>query len=122
MPQTARIGLRSIRQHGANVSFGDGYAVHLGVAVKPPHRLAPTDAAHVVFDGIAGHHRFSEFALVDGQKIDRTRFLGAFDRLDANHARRLRHSLDHHHPWVYRAVRKMTQKWRLVDSNVLDPD
>jgi len=57
------------------VGLRDHAAIHLGVAVKPPHRLAAADRAHVVLDGIAGHHGFSEFALVDGEKIDGARLL-----------------------------------------------
>jgi hypothetical protein len=37
------IGSSSIGQHRANVGFGDGLAVDFGIAVKPPHGLAPTD-------------------------------------------------------------------------------
>jgi len=62
------------RQHRANVGFGDGGTVHDGVAVKPPHGLAPADAAHVysmVSPGITG----LELALVDGEKINRARLL-----------------------------------------------
>src|SRR5216683_5808912 len=112
----------SVGQHCADIGLGHGRAVHDGVAVKPPHGLAPADAAHVVFDGVAGHHRFTEFALVDSEKINRARFLGALDRLDADHAGGLRHRLDHHHPGIDRTFRKMPLKWRLAEGDVLDAD
>src|ERR1700687_4405915 len=116
------IGPRSVGQHRPNVGFGDGNTVHDGVAVKPPHGLAAPDAAHVIFDGIAGHHRLAEFAFVDGEKIDRARLLCAFDRHDTDHPRGLRHGLDHHHTGIDRPLGKMTEKRRLVDRHVLDPD
>src|SRR5450432_3056412 len=112
----------SVRQHRANVGLGDGGAVDDGVAVKPPNGLAAADAAHVIFDDIAGHHRLAEFALVDGEKINRARLLRAFDRLDADNPRGLRHGLDHHHAWIDRAVGEMTEKRRLVEGDVLDTD
>ena len=40
----------SIGQHRADISLSNGRTVHLGIAVKPPHRLASADAAHVVLD------------------------------------------------------------------------
>src|SRR5690348_10767037 len=40
----------SVGEHRADVGLGHGLAVDDGVAVKPPHRLAPADAAHVIFD------------------------------------------------------------------------
>src|ERR1700675_3297846 len=110
----------SVRQHRANVGLGNRYTVDDGVAVKPPHGLAATDAAHVVFDGIAGHHRLAELALVNGEKIDRARLLGAFDRQDADDAGGLRHGLDHHHTRIDRALRKMPLKCGLVEGDVLD--
>src|SRR5258708_24306960 len=85
-PKLALLIPSSVRQHRANVGFGDGYAVHLGVAVKPPHRLAPADAAHVIFDGIAWQHRLAELAFVDGKKINPARLLGAFNPQDADYA------------------------------------
>src|SRR5580698_5062890 len=98
----------SVRQHRADVGFGDGDAAYLGVAVKPPHGLAAANRAHVVFDGIAGQDRLAKLAFVDGQKIHRAWLFGALDRLDADYARGLRHGLDHHHAGIYRAVRKVT--------------
>src|SRR6266849_7740905 len=112
----------SVGQHRANIVLGKSRAVDDGVAVKPPHGLAPADAAHVVFDGVAGHHRLAEFALVDGEKINRARLFGAFYRLDADHAGGLRHRLDHHHPGIDRTLRKMSLKWRLVEGDILDAD
>src|SRR5262245_41699011 len=64
----------SIRQHRADIGLGDHAAIDLGVTVKPPHRLAAADRAHVVLDGVAGHHRFAELALVDGEEIHRAWF------------------------------------------------
>src|ERR1700676_195840 len=113
---------RSVGQHRADVGFGHGNTIHDGVAVKPPHGLASADAAHVIFDGIAGHHRLAELAVVDGEKIDRARLLCAFDRHDADHPRRLRHGFDHHHARIYRALRKMTEERQFVEGNVLDAD
>src|ERR1700716_382371 len=112
----------SVGQHRANVGLGNGRAIHNGVAVKPPHGLATADAAHVVFDGIAGHDRLAKLALVDGEKINRARFFGAFDRQDADDASGLCHGFDHHHPGIDRPLGKMTRKRRLVDRHVLDPD
>src|ERR1700726_1709864 len=100
----------SVAQHRADIGLGNRYAVDDGVTVKPPHGLAAADAAHVVFDGIAGHHRLAEFALVDGEKIDRARLLGAFDRQDADDAGGLCHGLDHHYTRIDRALRKMPLK------------
>src|SRR6266567_6188908 len=112
----------SIRQHRADIGLGDGRAIDLGVAVKPPHGLAAADRTHVIFDGIAGHHGFSEFALVDGQEINRARLLGALDRLDADDAGGLRHGFDHHYARIDRALRKMPEKRQLVESDILDAD
>src|ERR1700686_3956078 len=98
----------SVAQHRADIGLGNRCAVDDGVTVKPPHRLAPADAAHVVFDGITGHHRLAEFALVDGEKINRARLLGALDRQDTDDAGGLRHGLDHHHTRIYRTLGKMT--------------
>src|ERR1700737_2128530 len=112
----------SVRQHRADIGFGNRGAVDLGVAVKPPHALAAADAAHVILHGIAGHHRLAELALVDGEKINRARLLGAFDRLDADHAGGLRHRLAHHHSGVDRALRKVPEKRQLVEGDVLDAD
>src|SRR6185295_16278143 len=112
----------SIRQHRADIGLRNHAAIHLGVAVKPPHRLAAADRAHVILDGIAGHHRLAEFALVDGEEINRARLLGALDRLDADHAGGLRHGLDHHHAGIDRTVRKMAEKRRFVEGDVLDAD
>src|SRR6476619_4671133 len=113
---------RSVGQHRTHVSLGRGYAVHLGVTMKPPHGLAPPDAAHVIFNGIAGHHWLAKLALVDGEKVNRARLLRAFHRLDAYHASGLRHGLDHHHARIYRTLRKMPEKRRFVDGDVLDAD
>src|SRR6266478_840972 len=112
----------SVRQHCANVGLGNRHPVDDGVAVKPPHGLAAADAAHVVFDGIAGHHRLAELALVDGEKINRARLLGAFDRQDADDAGGLRHGLYHHHARIDRALRKMPLKCGLIEGDVLDTD
>src|SRR5260370_13699535 len=109
----------SVGQHRTDVGFGDGCAVHPGVAVKPPHGLAPADAAHVIFDGIAGHHGFTELALVDGEKVNRARLLRALDRFDTDHAGGLRHRFDHHHPRIDRAIWKMTEERRFVQGEVL---
>src|SRR5229473_4457028 len=117
-----RVRPRSVGQHRAHVGFGCGYTVHHGVAVKPPHGLAPADAAHVILDGIAGHHRLAKLALVDGEKINRARLLCAFDRLDTYHAGGLRHGLDHHHARIYRTLREMPEKRWFVEGDVLDAD
>src|ERR1700730_19080341 len=113
---------RSVGPHRADVGFGHGNTIHDGVAVKPPHGLASADAAHVIFDGIAGHHRLAELAVVDGEKIDRARLLGAFDRQDADDAGGLCHGLDHHHTRIDRALGKMTLEGRLVEGDILDTD
>src|SRR5258708_27371405 len=103
-----RVRTRSVGQHRAHVGLGRGYAVHLGVAMKPPHGLAPPDAAHVIFNGIAGHHRLAKLALVDGEKVNRPRLPCAFHRLDSYHSRGLRHGLYHHHPRRYRPPPQMS--------------
>src|ERR1700676_3488768 len=121
-PDTPSPDRASVAQHRADIGLGNRGAVDDGVAVKPPHGRGAADAAHVVFDGIAGHHRLAEFALVDGEKINRARLVGAFDRLDADHAGGLRHGLDHHHAGIDRAVGKVTEKRGLVVGDVLDAD
>src|SRR5581483_5806657 len=97
-----------IGQHRPDIGFRGDRAVDLGLAVKPPHGLAAADGAHVILDGLTGHHRLPELALVDGQEIDRTRLLGPLDRFDTDHARGLRHRLDHHHAGIDRALGEMT--------------
>src|SRR3954465_3228140 len=62
----AAIRTSSVGQHRADAGVGDNAAVHLGLAVKPPHGLAAANAAHVVLDGVARHHRLAKFAFVDG--------------------------------------------------------
>src|SRR5712671_5965072 len=113
---------RSVGQHRPDVGFGHSYTVHVGVAVKPPHGLAPADAAHVILDGVAGHHRLAKLALVDGEKVNRARLPCAFHRLDAYHAGGLRHGLDHHHARIYRPLREVPEKRGLVEGDVLDAD
>src|SRR6185436_17074074 len=105
-----------------HIRFGDGRAIHPGIAVKPPHRLAPTDAAHVVFDRIARHYGFTKLALVDGEKIDRAGFFGTGYGEDADHAGRLRHRLDHHDTRINRIFRKMAEERHFAESDVLDAD
>src|SRR3984957_10424739 len=112
----------SIGQHRADVGLGHRRAVHPGVAVKPPHGLAAADRAHVILHGVAGHHGLAKLAFVDGEKIHRARPLGAFDRLDPDHAGGLRHGLDHHHAGIDRSFGKMTLECRLVEGDVLDAD
>src|ERR1700730_2367032 len=112
----------SIRQHRADIGFRDGRTIYLGVAVKPPHGLAPADRAHVIFDGIAGHHGLAKLALVDGEKINGARLLGALDRFDADHAGGLRHRFDHHDARIDRPFRKVPEKRQLVEGDVLDAD
>src|SRR6516165_10838493 len=76
----------SVGQHRADISFRDGRTLDPGVAMEPPHRLAPADRTHVIFDDVAGLHGLAKLALVDGEEIDRARLFGAFDRFDADHA------------------------------------
>ena len=59
--------------HGADFGFGDDLAGDFGLAAIPPHGLAPGDLGHVIFDGVARHHRLAEFRLVDGQEKHRLR-------------------------------------------------
>src|SRR6185312_15325637 len=73
-------------------------------------------------DGVAGHHRLSEFALVDGEKIHRARLLGALDRLDPDDTGGLCHRLDHHHAGIDRPLGKMPEERRLGIGDVLDAD
>src|SRR5436190_5996898 len=87
----------SVGQHRADIGFRHDLSVDLGIAMEPPHGLAPADAAHVVLDGVTGTHRLSELALVDGEEIHRARLVRAFHRFDADDASGLRHGLDHHH-------------------------
>src|SRR5712672_730125 len=117
-----RVRTRSVGQHSAHVGLGRGYAVNPCVAMKPPHGLAPPDRAHVVFNGIARHHRLAKLALVDGEKVNRARLPCAFHRLDAYHAGGLRHRFDHHHARIYRTLREMPEKRWLVKGDVLDSD
>ncbi len=56
----------SVGQHGTHIRLGNDRAVDLGITMKPPHGLAPRDAAHVIFDGVARQNRLAELALVDG--------------------------------------------------------
>src|ERR1700752_1647401 len=112
----------SIRQHGADIGLRDDRAVDPGFAVKPPHGLAAADGAHVILDGVAGHHGLPELALVDGQEVDRARLFGALDRLDADDACGLRHGLDHHHAGIDRALGEMAEETRLVVGAILDAD
>src|SRR5258708_991419 len=118
----AAVSASLVRQHGADVGFGHRRAVDFGVAVKPPHGLAPPDRAHVIFDGVAGHHGLAKFALVDGEKINRTGFLCALDRFDTDHAGGLRHRFDHHHAGIDRAIREVPLERRFVEGDVLDAD
>src|SRR6476661_10806781 len=82
LPRAGGATRRSVRQHRADVGLSDGLTVHPGIAVKPPHGLAAADRAHVVFDGITGHHRLAELALIDGEEINRARLFGTIDRFD----------------------------------------
>src|SRR5215472_2184440 len=116
------IDVPSVSQHRADIGFRDRFAIHPGITVEPPHGVAAADALHVIFDGVAGHHRFAEFALVDGEEVHRARLVGAFHRLDPDHAGSLRHRLDHHHARVDGTLRKMPGELRFVDGDVLDAD
>src|SRR5256885_8477046 len=76
----------------------------------PIYGLAAADRAHVILDGVAGHHRLAKLALVDGEKVNRARLLRAFHRLDTYHAGGLRHGLDHHHAGIYRTLRERSEE------------
>src|SRR6185312_7580688 len=75
---------RSVGEHRADVGLCHDDTLHLRLTVKPPHGVAAAERSHVIFNGVAGHYRLAELALVDGEEIDRARLLGALDRLDAD--------------------------------------
>src|SRR5215475_8089157 len=77
------IAASPVRDHGGDLGLGDELARHLGLAAVPPHLPALRDLAHVVFDGVARHHRLAEFRLVDGEEVDVLRAPGA-ERHDAD--------------------------------------
>ena len=60
----------SIHDHRGERRFGDGAAVHLGLAVELPH--VPTVLAPLDMDvqRVAGHHRPAEAAIVDAHEVD----------------------------------------------------
>ncbi len=71
---------------------------------------------------LPGNTGFAEFAFIDGQKINRARLLGAFDRDDTDHACGLRHRFNHHHARIDRTVREMARKHGFIERDVLDAD
>src|SRR3954471_6235299 len=81
-------------QHRADFSFGHQFARDFRFAAIPPHALASRLLHHVVFDDIAGHDRFAELGLVDGEEIDALRRAHDLGN-DAHDACGLRHALDH---------------------------
>ena len=69
-----------------------------------------------------GTRRLAEFCFVDGEEIHRRAAFGRTHLPQTQHARRLRHALDHQHARHDRIVRKMSDELRLVDRDVLDAD
>src|SRR5262245_14905916 len=112
----------SVGQHRADIGFRDHLPVDLGVAVEPPHRLAPADQPQMVLDGVTGDHGLAKFALVDSEEIHRAGFFGVGIRADADHACGLRHGLDHHDARIDRTIGKVPEKAGLVEGDVLDAD
>src|SRR6266849_1607055 len=58
-----------VGDHGPEHGLLHQLAGDLGLAAKPPHRLAPGDLGQVIFEHVAGHDRSAEFRLVDGEEV-----------------------------------------------------
>src|SRR6185295_9144478 len=107
--------------HRADFGLGDECARDLSFAAIPPHVPALRLLGHVVFDHVARPDLLAELRLVDGHEIDRLRLADHTGR-NAQHARRLRHTLDHQHAGEYRLAREVSLELRLVAGDVLDAD
>src|SRR4029077_6947509 len=93
---------------------------HFRLAAIPPHRFAPRDAVHVIFDRVPRANGLTEFRLVDGEKEHRCRLRTG--RRNAEHSGGLGHSFDHQHARKYRVAGEMTLELRFIDGHVLDAD
>src|SRR3977135_1991141 len=111
-----------VRDHRADLGLGDDLPGNLGLAAEPPHGLPLGDLGHVIFDGVARDHRLAEFRLVEGDKIDGLPLALPAEHMHADHARRLRHALDHQHAGKHWIARKMTEELRLIIGDVLNSD
>src|SRR5688572_29340255 len=100
--------------------LGDDLAGNFGFAAVPPHIPPTRDAAHMIFEDIAGNDRFAEFGLVDGHEVDQPWLRDARMALDGQYAPGLRHPLEYEHAGHDGIVWKMPHEMGLVDCHILD--
>src|SRR5271156_2843574 len=106
----------------ANFGLCDQRAADLRFGAVPPHVAAPRDLVDVIFERVARDRRLAEFGLVYGQEKNRARILAGRHVAQAQHARGLRHTLDHQHARHDRVAGKMAEEMRLVEGDILDAD